>query len=184
MSFSGTNAVTQTVLRSATVMIGCVGSLIMLPRAMARVVTLPDTGANTDSSVECCCLSDGHAECLQARLRPGIFGGSLGVVAARLVEIAGRGRAELELLLLAAEILLSELEAVGRLVVVVIRLAQVGRVDHRQHLSLADAVAESHFDLEDAAAERCQDGGGARRVGLHDRRQHESRRSRLQRAPQ
>ena len=36
MSFSGTIAVTQTVLKSAMVISGCVGSLIMLPGATLK----------------------------------------------------------------------------------------------------------------------------------------------------
>ena len=49
MSFSGTIAVTQMVLKSAMVINGCVGSLIMLPGATLKVVTLPPTGAATES---------------------------------------------------------------------------------------------------------------------------------------
>ncbi len=48
-SFSGTRAVTQTVLRSAMVISGWVGSLTMLPAATDRLVMLPDTGARTAS---------------------------------------------------------------------------------------------------------------------------------------
>ena len=44
-SFSGTSAVTHTVLKSAMLIIGCVGSLIMLPGVTASAVMLPPTGA-------------------------------------------------------------------------------------------------------------------------------------------
>ena len=48
--FLGNIAVTQIVLKSALVISGCVGSLIMLPGATFNAVTLPPTGAVTASS--------------------------------------------------------------------------------------------------------------------------------------
>ena len=45
VSFSGTLAVTQTVLRSATVINAAVESFQRAPGATARSITLPDTGA-------------------------------------------------------------------------------------------------------------------------------------------
>jgi hypothetical protein len=100
--------VTHTVLRSAIVMIGCVGSLIMLPGAIARLVTLPATGAVTVSRRAPARRLPDTPQRLQARLGAVVFGGGLRMIAARLVQVALGGGAELELAFLARKVLFGQ----------------------------------------------------------------------------
>ena len=76
---------------------GWVGSLIMLPGATASAVTLPPTGAVTVSRRRLTRVLGRHAEHFQARLRAGVFGRGLGVVASRLIQVPVRGGADLVL---------------------------------------------------------------------------------------
>ena len=90
------------VLRSAIVIIGCVGSLIMLPGATESAVMLPPTGAVTVSSPARGLGSGGGTERFQMRLRSRVFGGGLSVVALGLIQIPVRNRSDLVLLLAAS----------------------------------------------------------------------------------
>ena len=87
------------------------------------------------------------------------------MIAARLVKVSLRARTDLDLALLARQVLLGQGEGIGRLVVVVIGLGQVGRIDNREHLAPLDAIAQCHLELQHTAGQRRENGRGARRTG-------------------
>ena len=73
--------------------------------------------------------------------------GCLGVIAARLVEVAFRDRADLELALLALEGFGGQAQRIGGLHVVIESLGEIGRVDDGERLPGAHACAGRNLHL-------------------------------------
>ena len=98
----------------------------------------------------------------QSRPCARVFRCGLCPVAARLIEVARRNRAEIKLTLLALQILLSQLQRVRGFVGVVIGLGQVRSIEGGLNLSLAYPVTQCNPDLQDTTCQRGQHGSSAR----------------------
>ena len=121
------------------------------------------------------------AEHFQARLRAGVLGRGLGVVASGLIQVPIRGDTELVLRLLALQVLLGQFERIGGFLVVLVGLPEIRRIDHRQHLTPRYAIAECDLERNQPAAQRRKYRGGARRIGFDDGGQHQLAADRPQR---
>ncbi len=130
-------AVTQMVLKSAIVMIDCVGSLMIVPGVTAKAVMLPPTGAVTVSKRDAGLASGGTPSIFKRAWVLRYSASACAAVALRLIQILFRGRTDLGLLLLPRQQFLRQLEGIGGLVVVVIGLRQIRRIDDRERLARA-----------------------------------------------
>ena len=152
MSFSGTLAVTQTVLRSATVISAAVGSFQNSPGATSRSITLPAIGATTVTVRDLLAASGSTPICLQVRGGPLVFDLGRDVVRFRLLQIFFGRAADLFESALPIAVLERERQQHLGPIVIGISGGEIRRVDHDERLARFHPLAELDLELRDRPA--------------------------------
>ncbi len=174
MSFSGTLAVTQTVLRSAMVISGAVTSFQNAPGATSRLDHAAGHRRDDRHRARLIGRVGVDTDILQACLGALQLHLSGAVVRFDLLQILLGRPPLLAEDTLAIPILEGERNHYLRSVIVSIGSGKIGRVDDDERLARFHPLAKLHLELRRTTSERRQDLDQVGRIGLHDRRENQA----------